>query len=1159
MLSLSDILNNTSFIKEKQKMKQTKDANVINEEKISLNFSNLTNINYDIPGRFHNVKKLYLSNNDISDLTGIEVFNKLTNLSLQKNKLLDFIEILKLPTSIENLSIQGNFIEKNPNLYVMLIDRFKKLQEIDGFKITNETRKTLESAKILKSQIIPILSILQELTYNTIKIVNLIKINLELNFSFAENNHTDFYTSKKEKIEILLNKLNLNLSSEEFTILKEKYLKSNINPSVFVINKLFSNVFKSKLNLSEFGTDEENIENNYQNNSNKLANIDKHKEHNPILRLYYNNTQTYNLNQKSSSFKNFSNTTLNENTNDMLKKINQNSLIYKNLSMKIEPQIILSNAIAKYFNEENRNELSKIYLDLFACIMKQYVIKGNYGSLPTFLNYKILKSNNQIEQFLKDALRYDKKYFNYLKTSLLNENELTIYICKNLDKLFGRYTNCTSETLSKLQFFHFFHLDEQTCSVLEQQNFLQNQNRKEIYKYNTSSSLKTEEGNEYLHFSNPFSLRLNQKSDIFPDKPKSKIKFETKNLDLYSKKDIENNQLDEFDLSKIHLQIIDSLCDISGQKNISEKILNIMPLEYKVDVFINIFPVMEFPIFPLNFEYMRVLTNVIQDKIYKYVDCFDEIINIYNQIDFLKNKFAQSYNKNKIQQDKEKSKQHESLEKIPNDKIKETNLNNNYITHNHNTKKDKNYSKANTSENLANESYQTFNQKYFNTNSDSNFISNSNANVISDNNQIIPKTNSKNVRDKNISESFSKLTNCFKSYFFYEFKEKIKHKPKIRYLTFTKRIISKLNDFILKTKYQFLTKLITDTNIKTNLKTFLKKRINSYKLKALSLIINNHKKLKIISNQHVLSLKSKAYFSLAKYYYMKKFEADKISNSRLYYYKYLVKKLFMIFKFNLSQKENRKYSIEKNNFIQNTCNLKSQEDFNNEIDFDDNNVFIKNSLVPSNTYKNSLDKNEIINLKKSNTPLNVANNYANKVKEINNERNSKSKSKSKSKPKLNLNTNSYTNTNTDNDKLSKNNSELKGDLNNELDTLLKKINQNIKENTKKSSENYKKTQYNQINKNTSKIPNTLINQTNLSIIKQAQIASPLFSTKSLKDANLSNANDNLVGNTNISASINIGNNRKNQNSSFLNNSKKIIVGNPNFLNRTKNTLFKELI
>ena len=51
------------------------------------------------------------------------------------------------------------------------------------------------------------------------------------------------------------------------------------------------------------------------------------------------------------------------------------------------------------FKPNSRAEVTNIYENVFKEIIKIYSFKNNYSALPTFLNYKIIKSNVYLEKF----------------------------------------------------------------------------------------------------------------------------------------------------------------------------------------------------------------------------------------------------------------------------------------------------------------------------------------------------------------------------------------------------------------------------------------------------------------------------------------------------------------------------------------------------------------------------------------------------------------------------------------------------------------------------------------------------------------------------------------------------------------------------------------
>ncbi len=94
-----------------------------------LSYKNIQLIGDNIPLTYKNITKLYLSNNHLSSLSGIEFFQNLNNLAVAHNNLMGYEELLKVtnPQGIVNLSVEGNFFCKNPYTNFQIFNRFKKL------------------------------------------------------------------------------------------------------------------------------------------------------------------------------------------------------------------------------------------------------------------------------------------------------------------------------------------------------------------------------------------------------------------------------------------------------------------------------------------------------------------------------------------------------------------------------------------------------------------------------------------------------------------------------------------------------------------------------------------------------------------------------------------------------------------------------------------------------------------------------------------------------------------------------------------------------------------------------------------------------------------------------------------------------------------------
>lgn len=93
----------------------------------------------DVPGTirssFKDVKKLFLSHNNLFSLKGIERFDNLTHLSIASNYIqgIEELEHIKNPELITSLSIKGNTgVERHPDYKALLLLHFKNLKELDG-------------------------------------------------------------------------------------------------------------------------------------------------------------------------------------------------------------------------------------------------------------------------------------------------------------------------------------------------------------------------------------------------------------------------------------------------------------------------------------------------------------------------------------------------------------------------------------------------------------------------------------------------------------------------------------------------------------------------------------------------------------------------------------------------------------------------------------------------------------------------------------------------------------------------------------------------------------------------------------------------------------------------------------------------------------------
>lgn len=176
------------------------------------------------------------------------------------------------------------------------------------------------------------------------------------------------------------------------------------------------------------------------------------------------------------------------------------------------------NFLYEKFQPTDRQSLTQIYEKMFLDILKLYTFKKNYSELPFYLNYLVVKSNPFLEKFFCLKVVENEEY-----TGEKSEYEILKYVCKNLDKLFHKYSNYGGEILIKLQMMQFYNLQPPQAKILSfYQPVLQTQ-QYEMVRVQENKTLTNEvaysySDNERDLFKNPFMSRLHQASDLFPGK-----------------------------------------------------------------------------------------------------------------------------------------------------------------------------------------------------------------------------------------------------------------------------------------------------------------------------------------------------------------------------------------------------------------------------------------------------------------------------------------------------------------------------------------------------------------------------------------------------------------------------------------------------------------
>jgi len=135
----------------------------VTDTKMVLNYQQITQIlpldNTPLPPKFVGIQKLYLSNNFLQNLDGLEFFKCLTHLSLSFNEILDINELdhIKSRKTLELLSLDGNFLCKHPNYKFITVKRFPNLRQLDNLNITPYTKSVLKDSEQTELEIMPFL------------------------------------------------------------------------------------------------------------------------------------------------------------------------------------------------------------------------------------------------------------------------------------------------------------------------------------------------------------------------------------------------------------------------------------------------------------------------------------------------------------------------------------------------------------------------------------------------------------------------------------------------------------------------------------------------------------------------------------------------------------------------------------------------------------------------------------------------------------------------------------------------------------------------------------------------------------------------------------------------------------------------------------------
>ena len=200
-------------------------AKDIKLDKISFLSKNIQSIGNQIPLVFCNITRLYLSNNNLMTLEGIDQFANLTHLSISYNLIEDIYELNRIinPEILLFLNVKGNFFCKNPSYVEVILNLFLNLKSLDDLKINNNHKKQIKYGQDLSRLILPFLLDIQEKMEKISTLQNVCKLNNEYNLINSSNN--SLQENNNEKLNGLideLNNLNENSLSQILSLINEK-------------------------------------------------------------------------------------------------------------------------------------------------------------------------------------------------------------------------------------------------------------------------------------------------------------------------------------------------------------------------------------------------------------------------------------------------------------------------------------------------------------------------------------------------------------------------------------------------------------------------------------------------------------------------------------------------------------------------------------------------------------------------------------------------------------------------------------------------------------------------------------------------------------------------------------------------------------------------
>ena len=678
-------------------------------DKVSFLSKNIQSIGNNIPLAFCNITRLYLSNNNITSLEGIEQFANLTHFSISYNLIEDIYELNHIinPEILLHLNVKGNFFCKNPSFEEVILNLFPNLKTLDDLKINITHKKMIKYGQDLSKIIMIFLLDIDEKINKISMIKNVFNLNNEYNLINSSNNN--LHQFNQENLNSLIEEFN-NIDATPIqkilSIINEKRLVNNNNNNYLMPLNDLNNLILQYLN----------------NTTNNLI----ASENNKTKELYANLFFSLILNQKRKDYRGFLNYLIMSSEPKLLefiKKKGDNFLNYLendkasiNILCQNFEKILLQysdytieniNEIQMmifylYFNGNNilSNDESNVQIIIDILKKDEKIILNNYEQ-------KVINFRNVIpdyfpifpldEEFMKNLMNLLKEkvntfilYINELKNIKQNnklnrqKEEERKNIINNIENTENYENNNIIEENNNENNDEIVNINNNNNNEIEDNNI--NNENQEINnsKENNDYDINNQESNDNLNQDNNEECNLNKpfvynsQTDFY--KNKNKVNERNNNINYIQ----QNNKNKSCDNKKNNLK----------QKKAEQKI---KPNQEKIQMKYNIIQLSKIlnniiynnNIYPKKFNFFLILKkNQISSKISQLNEVFQTIflrhklkllfILMKKQTKLNKNK-SRIKSKSKSKSKKKEMKQDEQYIEVNNENNKALLFHNNYL------------------------------------------------------------------------------------------------------------------------------------------------------------------------------------------------------------------------------------------------------------------------------------------------------------------------------------------------------------------------------------------------------------------------------------------------------------------------------------------------